>query len=126
MELVDFRKKIDTWLITNLKSEQIPKNVIALNFGMQKVFDGYEFYQFGYDDYYEEHDTWLLSKVYKPKDNFLSLGPDSLTLLENEMYELYKRAILDLITQNGRMYPRHLKYITINFNSPPELLRKRT
>jgi len=126
MKLIDFRKKISTWLNNNLRNEHIPENVIALNFGMQKVFDGYEFYQCGCNEYYENHDTWLLSVVYEPKDNFLNLGLHSLVLIEKEMYELYKKEIQNLITHNKEIYPSHLKYITVNFNSPPELLEKRT
>jgi len=114
------KSKIKSWLHDKLEIEVLPDNVIALNFGIQKVFDGYELYQQGCDDFNKEHDTWLLSEVYTPKDNFFNLGRQSLDDSENKLFEFYKRELTHLINQNSKIFSKNLKHVTISFlNGPP-------
>ncbi len=124
METTEVKKRIKQWLVGKLEIGNIPTSVIAINFGIQKVNDSYELYLKGCDEYYEEHDTWLLSEIFEPKDNFISLGTKSLNLKETDIYNLYKSEVLNLLKSQYDNYPKHLKYITMTyFNGKPERLR---
>jgi len=118
--------KIKVWLQDKFEFESLPDEVIAINFGIQKVFDGYELYQNGCDDFNEEHETWMLSEVYEPEDNFFNLGVQSLNLTEADIYKLYKNEVL-IALEHKQSDPKHLKYITITyFNGQPELIKTMT
>jgi hypothetical protein len=118
--------KIKVWLQDKFEIEALPEEVIAINFGIQKVFDGYELYQNGCDDYNEKHDNWMLSEIYEPEDNFYNLGAPSLNLSEADIYKLYKIEVLNTLKQKQRG-SKHLKYITITyFNGQPELIETLT
>jgi len=124
MEPSEVKNKIEQWLVDKLDIDNIPSNVIALNFGIQKVYDEYELYLNGFDEYYQEHDTWLLDVIYEPKDNFVGLGTKSLNLTEGDIYRLYKFEVLNLLKCKRENYPSHLKYITMTyFNGRPEILK---
>lgn len=118
------KNSIKNWLADKLEIGDIPTSVIAINFGIQKVYDGYELYLKGCDEYYEEHDTWLQNEIYEPKDNFINLGTKSLELTETDIYSLYKSEVLNLLKSKNDNYIKHLKYITMTyFNGQPERLR---
>jgi hypothetical protein len=120
----EIKDKIWNWLQDKLEFSSLPDNVIALNFRIQKVYDGYELFQEGCDDFYEDHDSWMLSDTYQPLDNFFNLGLPSLSLTETEVFNLYKSQVLSLILQNDKFHAGHLKFITITyFNGQPELLK---
>jgi hypothetical protein len=117
--------KILFWLQDKLEYSDLPSNVVALNFRIQKVFDGYEIFQEGCDDFNEYHETWFLSNIYEPHDNFFSLGQLSLNLTETEIFDLYKSQVENLILQKERLFAGHLKFITITyFNGQPEIMKK--
>lgn len=125
MITLEIKDKIRNWLHDKLEFSTFPADVIVLNFGIQKVYDGYELYQEGYDDYYEDHDTWMLSNIYKPVNNYFNLGISSLNITETEIFELYKSLVLSLILKSDRLDTIDLKYITITyFNGQPELLKR--
>ena len=116
-------RKIAKWLIDKLECDTIPTEVLAINFGIQKVFDGYEIYQIGCDEYYNDHDTWLLSEIYQPADNFFNLGIESLNLSENNVYDIYKGEVLSQFSDKKRL-PAQIKFITVTFfNGKPELIK---
>jgi hypothetical protein len=118
----EMKLQIRTWLKGKLEKDQIPHNVIALNFGMQKVFDGIELYQAGHNTYNADHTTWMIENVYFPEDNFFNLGQASLDFSLVELYELYKNEVSILVHQKMEL-PKNLKYITITGHSGyPELI----
>ncbi len=41
------------------------KDIIAINFGAQKVYDGYQLYLSGHS-WFDGHDLWLLDKEWNP------------------------------------------------------------
>lgn len=121
----EIKDKIWNWLQDKLEFRTLPDNVVALNFRIQKIYDGYEVFLEGCDYFYEDHDTWMLSNIYEPLDNFFSLGLPSLSLSETEVFDSYKSQVLNLILQNDRLHTGHLKFIAITyFNGQPELLKK--
>lgn len=71
-------KILNTWS-NDLQGLANRKDIIAINFGAQKVYDGYELYLSGHS-WFDGHDLWLLDKVWNPSVKYISLGPDSLNL----------------------------------------------
>ena len=105
----DIKVKIRSWIHQLYQNEKIPDDIIALNFGIQKVFDSYQIYQSGHDDYYENHDTWLISEKYSPSINFVGLGKESLTLDRSEIFKIYKNELTYLIESEELEFPDQVK-----------------
>ena len=115
----DVQNKISLWLQDKLNEANFPDDVIAINFGIQKVLDGYEIYQQGCNDFYKDHDTWLQSEIYSPADNFLNLGKSSLDIRQDEIFEYYKSEVVKL--RKRQTSGGHVKHVTITyFNGRPE------
>lgn len=92
---IEIRKSIKNWLNDVFQCSVIPKNVLALNFNIQRTHDEFEIYLTGHDDFYYDNDTWILSEVFEPKANFKGLGIDSINLSDQEMYDIYKYEYLN-------------------------------
>ena len=86
---IEIRKIIQTWLNNVFKEVRIPQNVIAFNFQLQRTPDEFEMFLTGHDDFYYEHDTWILSEVYSPNTNFQGLGIASLSFSDQEIFAIY-------------------------------------
>lgn len=117
---------IKEWLNDVVQDTSIPKNVLALNFGIQRTHKEFEIYLTGHDDFYHDHDTWLLSEVFEPKVNFRGLGINSLALSDREMYDIYKQEVYEFIKDKIKSYPENVYYF--NCKHPigiPELIFER-
>lgn len=106
--------------------EEIPDNVISICFHSQRVSDGFELYLYGYDDYYEEHDMWLLSEAFEPKKNYFNLGIESSLLSDQDLYGLYKIEVELYLKENLDCFNSNIKYFCVRFPvGMPELLLER-
>ena len=117
---------IRKWLNVVFQDETIPNNVLALNFAIQRTHNEFEMYITGHDDFYHDHDTWLLSVVYEPKENFKGLGINSIKLSDRDMFNLYKNEVHDFLKNNIEVYPESSHYFTCRYpGGLPELLFER-
>lgn len=117
---------IINWLNDVFQNNSIPNNVLALNFHIQRTHNEFEIYLTGHDDFYHDHDTWLLSEVFEPKTNYIGLGIDSTVLSDREMYDIYKHEVFKFIKDKIDSYPKNVHYF--NCRHPvglPELLFER-
>lgn len=108
------------------KYDKIPDNVLAICFHSQRVSDGFELYFYGYDQYYEEHDTWLLHEVYEPENNYFNLGIESSMLNEEELYALHKKEVEMFLTTELNRFNKKVEFFCVRFPiGIPELILKR-
>jgi hypothetical protein len=91
-------KVINEWSsdIQDLANRQ---DIVAINFGAQKVFDGYELYLSGHT-WFDGHDLWLLDEVWNPSKNYVKLGPDTLNI-----DRLYVLEALENVIQSELIQP---------------------
>jgi hypothetical protein len=112
---------IETKILNTLKGwserinipDELPINIIALNFGIQKVFDGYEIYLEGYEWVDESSEIWLFDIKWSPDLNYIELGEESLKIDRSEMILKYKEIIEKSIKDCSFRYPGSVKNITI-------------
>jgi hypothetical protein len=122
-ETTEIEKIIRNWLTHTIHKESIPHNVIALNFDIQRTYDEYEIFQTGHDDFYYDHDTWLLSQIYEPKENFIGLGISSLALTDSTIFEIYKSEVTNFLINSLNLFPKNIKYFTCKYpGGVPELI----
>lgn len=120
---IEIRNIINKWLNDVFQDSVIPNNVLALNFHIQRTHDQFEIYLTGHDDFYYDHDTWLLSEVYEPKANFKGLGIESIELSDQEMCDIYKHEVYEFIKDNLKRYPENVHYFNCRYPvGMPELL----
>jgi hypothetical protein len=81
------------------------ESIVALHFGAQKCFDGFEVYLGGHT-WYDDHDLWLLEADWYPEKNYISLGEDSLELDRLELLNLYKEIVEEKIRNSKPTYKR--------------------
>ncbi|RRJ87430.1 hypothetical protein [Flavobacterium macacae] len=124
---IEIRNIIKKWLNDVFQDSAIPKNVLALNFHIQRTHDEFEIYLTGHDDFHHVHDTWLLSEVYEPKANYQGLGKDSIRLSDQEMYDIYKLEVFEFIKDKIDDYPEYVHYFNCRYPvGMPELLFERS
>ncbi len=122
----EIRAIIKAWLNDTLQDNPIPNETMAMSFNIQRTHNEFEIYLTGHDDFYFDHDTWLLSEVYEPKSNFKGLGIESIKLSDQEIYEVYKHEVYDFIKDKIDAFPVHVRYFNCKFPSGiPELLIER-
>ena len=90
-----------------------PKNLVALNFGLQKIYDGYEIYLDGYDWFDEQDDIWLLDSIWGPDENFISLSYGFNLFDEAEVFSIYNKNISEKIRSGKMVLPATIKYATV-------------
>lgn len=103
------KKVVDNWE-NDLRDLVKRKDIIVVNFGAQKVFNGYELYLSGHT-WFDGNDLWLLDEEWSPSTNYISLGQDSLncdrlyvlktleTIIEAELKQstnIYKHLIVTI------------------------------
>jgi len=81
------------------------KDIVAINFGAQKIFDGYEFYLSGHK-WFDGHDLWLLDEEWNPSKNYVSLGPDSLSHDRLYVLETLEKVIQSELIQSAKIYEK--------------------
>jgi hypothetical protein len=118
------RSNIYEWLINNFESK-VPQNIVAINYGIQIIDNGYEVYFFGSDFYDENNEIWTLNNSYSPKSNFLFIENSGNEYSEDKIYKLYKSEILHFIKKNKSIYPKNIIHTTVTyFNGNPEVIFK--
>jgi hypothetical protein len=60
---------VDYWSF-DLNAIRNRKDIIAVSFGVQKVFDGYELCLFGHS-WYDENGLWYLAEDWFPSKNYI-------------------------------------------------------
>jgi hypothetical protein len=96
------KRAIGEWTF-DIQSLSSHPEIIAVIFGAQRVFDGFELYLSGHSCY-DESDLWYLDNQWKPRENYISLGQDSLRFDRLEILEIYEKEIQDEITRAGSVY----------------------
>ena len=123
---IEIRNSIKQWLNNVFQDSIIPKNVIALNFHIQRTHDEFEMYLTGHDDFYYDHETWLMDNVYEPMANYVGLDIDSIKLSDREMYDIYKQEVFEFINKTINDYPENVRFFNCRFPiGRPELLIER-
>ena len=90
------------------------EQIIAINFGLQKVWDGFELYLSGHS-WYDDHDIWLFGGDWSPKQNYISLGEDSLEFDRQEMLGMYEKIVEDEIKVKKELYSK-LEIVVVGLN----------
>lgn len=80
-------------------------DIVAINFGALKVFDGYVFYLSGHT-WFDGHDLWLFGEAWEPSKNYISFGPDSLNLERLYVLETLEKVIKNELIQSPKMYKK--------------------
>ncbi|BDD02927.1 hypothetical protein [Aureibacter tunicatorum] len=125
-EINKLKNTIKQWIIRSNENLTIPNNIIALNYGIQRVCTGYEIYLSGHDEYCEDHDTWLLDSSFEIEESFFSLGGESLKIGRLEMMDIYRNMIIHLINSHQLKYPTNIKVISVcDSNGYPELVQNK-
>lgn len=79
------------------------QKIIAINFGFQKVWDGFELYLSGHS-WYDDHDSQLIDKEWTPRENYISLGEGSLQFDRLKILEMYEEIVEDQIKREKKLY----------------------
>lgn len=118
------RSEINKWLSDNFESK-IPQNIIAINYGIQIIDNGFEVYFYGSDFYDENDGIWLQNESYSPNNNYLFIENNDNQYSENEIYKLYKSEIFHFIKNNKSKYPKNVLHSTVTyFAGNPEVIFK--
>jgi hypothetical protein len=96
------KEVINQWTpeIRGLKSHQ---NIIALNFGIQSVFDGFELCLSGHS-WYDESGLWYLDEEWNPEKNYISLGQESQELDRLKILDIYQKTVQEAVTGEKEIY----------------------
>jgi hypothetical protein len=88
------------------------REIIAISFGIQKVYDGFEVYLSGHS-WFDGNDLWLLDEKWKPKQNYISLGQDSLNYDRLEILKIYEKAVYDEIKTQKDLYKNFIVVVSL-------------
>lgn len=79
------------------------QNIIAINFGIQKVSNGFELCLSGHS-WYDESGLWYFDEEWKPEKNYVSLGQESLQLDKREIFDIYQTIIQKVLAREKEIY----------------------
>jgi hypothetical protein len=79
------------------------KEIIAIYFGFQKVWDGFEFCLSGHS-WYDDHNSQLIGDEWNPRENYISLGSDSLQFDRLEIMDIYEKIVGDEMKNRNRLF----------------------
>lgn len=68
------KNEIENWIKEINRTETIPGNITALNFGLFESENNYILYLIGAQNYDEADDDWATEVDYEPKDKYLKLS----------------------------------------------------
>lgn len=97
-------KIVKDWSI-DLHSLVKREDIVAINFGAQNVFDGYEFYLSGHT-WFDGHDLWLLDEEWNPSKNYVSIGKDSLKYDRLYVLDTLEKVVQSEIIQSAKIYEK--------------------
>lgn len=81
------------------------KDIIAINFGAQKVDHGYELYLSGHT-WFDGHDLWLLDREWNPTSNYVSIGQDTIDLDRHAVLATLENVIQIELQQSAITYEK--------------------
>lgn len=98
----NIKEVINQWTpeIRRLKSHQ---NIIALNFGVQSVFNGFELCLSGHS-WYDESGLWYLDEEWNPEKNYTPLGQESQELDRLKILDIYQKTVQETVTREKEIY----------------------
>ncbi|MCF6404093.1 hypothetical protein L3C95_14460 [Chitinophaga filiformis] len=96
------KKIVSEWNI-DLQRLADNKEIIAINFGAQKVYNGFELYLSGHT-WYDGYDLWLLDADWSPNNNYISLGIESLKFDRLKILEEYENILKNEISNSKDLY----------------------
>ena len=67
------KEEISSWLQRMAEQEQVPSEIVALNFGLYESENGYCIYLVGSEEYDEDDDDWACNEDFEPDDNYLEI-----------------------------------------------------
>jgi len=96
------KEVISQWTaeIRGLKSHQ---NIIALRFGIQSVFDGFELCLSGHS-WYDENGLWYLDEEWSPEKNYILLGQESQEFDRLKILDVYQKTVQETVTREQDIY----------------------
>lgn len=89
------------------------KEIIALNFGGQLVYNGYELYFTGHTSFDKDDDLWLFDEGWAPDNNYISLGEESLAIDRLEFLEEYENIVKLELANSKELYRDFI--VTVSF-----------
>lgn len=122
LEIHDRIREIIIQWTPDIQALSNQKEIIALNFGFQKVWDGFELCLSGHS-WYDEHDLWLLGEEWSPRQNYISLGKDSLEYDRLEIYGIYRKIVQDEINLNRALYDKLQRVVVRPNDGDPEIVK---
>jgi len=81
------------------------EDIIAINFGAQKGFDGYAIYLSGHT-WFDGHDLWLLDEEWNPTTNYISLGSETLNIDRLYVLDALEKVIKNELIQTTKFYDK--------------------
>lgn len=107
---------IKDWVIQTVKSNSIPDEIIAFNFGMYETEDGYCIYLIGSKHYDKDDDDWACDEDFVPTNNFLIIPFND----KKDDWDVFLNKIVDiissLITTCPELSPLSSRYVTVGFD----------
>jgi|GEM_PF-3132161 len=113
------KEVISQWTaeIRGLKSHQ---HIIALKFGIQSVFDGFELCLSGHSSY-DENGLWYLDEEWYPEKNYIPLGQESQELDRLKILDIYQKTIQETVTREQDIYRKLIVVVGPTDGEPTRL-----
>lgn len=106
---------LNHWSSIIAADKEFPTNIVALNFGLQKVWDSYELYLEGFTWYEDKDDTWLQFEAWSPAYNFISLSSEFLYMETSDLLKIYKDILTEQIRAGNLAFPKQIQAVTVCF-----------
>jgi hypothetical protein len=112
---------LDNWTTELTKVQERP-DIIALNFGIQKVWDGFEVYLSGHTWYDNIDDLWMLDDDWTPEKNYVSLGEESLKLERLVLLDEFKKIVDEKVKKSKTAFNQfHAIVVGLSDSDPIEI-----
>ncbi len=105
--------RIKHWVESLKRSEVIPEQIVAINFGIIEEEEEYKISITGSEQYSQEDDTWAERVGYQPKNKDLGLGRNSKKYHLMEVLNKVKSALVNEFKSPGLFEQVHV--ITTGF-----------
>lgn len=113
------KKAITEWN-PNIRDLVNHQEIIVINFGLQKVYDGFELYLSGHS-WYDDYDLWVLDEEWTPNYNYIPLGIDSLKFDRLEILEIYTVLLENEIRKSKDLYEKLIVFVGLVDGDPKRL-----
>ncbi len=89
------KEYINDWLQRLDRYENIPSEIIALNFGLFEIDKGYCIYLIGSKYYDTDDDDWACENDFEPEEKFLEITSDN---VDNMSWDEFQVNVIQIIT----------------------------